>query len=862
MAYETVIGRNRADLEKFGNATAGFIGKHIVGMGEDAHLTTKVLMDFMKPHMVLITGKRGTGKCLHGDTLVTLDNGLAVPIKDLERYEQDVCGLDVGLKVRPLHKGAFFKRTTNRMLRITLRSGREIKLTPEHPLLTVAGWIPAKDIPAGGRIATPRKIRTFGDAPMKENEIKILAYLIAEGHTANSYVIFSNMDSDICDDFFESVMEFDSGLKISEHGKHGCYRISKSGKRSGANGLGGAAAGTSARGRAKPTSLKVWLEGSGAYGRLSKEKTIPDCVFRLPAHQLALFLNRLFSCDGSIYKRKATHGGYWEASYSTSSERLARQMQHLLLRFEILSRLRRKKTKCNGKEFDTFELVIMSGNVLKLVDSIGFFGRKRKTQERFLGEAANILRKSNVDTIPKGLWSLYRPRNWAEIGRKLGYSIPKGMQTSVNYSPTRQKLLSIAQLDGSEQMSLLATSDIFWDEIASVEELMGEFTVYDISVPSHHNFVANDIIVHNSYDAAVIAEEISRLPEDKRRGLAVVFIDTMGIFWSMKAPNDQQAELLREWNLEPKATENVRMFVPYAQIDEYSKAGLPVDGGLSIAPHEFSAEEWRLAFGLGAIEPAGVAIEKTVNALADAGGAFTIDDMIDKVRDDPEIGADVRDALANMLTVAAKWGVFGTEGTSIDDIVVPGTITAVDVSRLRSGEAWSVRNFIVAILARKIYQRRLMARKEEETAKLGMSDERGAKKTSFPMVWLIVDESHNFASSGQPTVSTEPLTTIAKQGREPGISLVMITQMPNRLHQDILSQCDIVFAHRLTSRDDVEALHSVMQTYVPKELQQYIDELPRQPGACVILDDNLEKIFKVQIRPRLSWHSGSTATIV
>ncbi|MCX6820943.1 MAG: ATP-binding protein, partial [Candidatus Aenigmarchaeota archaeon] len=352
-----------------------------------------------------------------------------------------------------------------------------------------------------------------------------------------------------------------------------------------------------------------------------------------------------------------------------------------------------------------------------------------------------------------------------------------------------------------------------------------------------------------SYDAAVIAEEIARLPEDKRRGLAVVFVDTMGIFWSMKAPNDQQAGLLEEWQLKPCAIDNVRMFVPYAQIDEFTKAGLPVDGGLSIAPHEFSAEEWRLAFGLSAIDPAGVAIEKTVNALAESGGAFTIDDMMDKVRDDPEISADVRDSIANMLAVASKWGVFGTEGTSIDDIVVPGTITAVDVSRLRSGEAWSVRNFIVAILARKIYQRRLMARKEEEVGKLDIGDERKPSGASFPMVWLMIDEAHNFAPSDRANVSTEPLTTIAKQGREPGVSMVVITQMPNKLHQDILSQCDIVFAHRLTSRDDVDALHAVMQTYMPKELQQYIDELPRQPGACMILDDNLEKIFKVQIRP-------------
>lgn len=365
-----------------------------------------------------------------------------------------------------------------------------------------------------------------------------------------------------------------------------------------------------------------------------------------------------------------------------------------------------------------------------------------------------------------------------------------------------------------------------------------------------------------SYDAAVIAEEIARLPEEHRRNLAVVFIDTMGIFWSMKAPNDQQADLLAQWQLKPKAVETARVLVPYAQKEEFDKAGLPVDGGISIAPYEFSAEEWRLAFGLGATDAAGVVIEKTVNALAETGKKFGIEDMMDMIRNDAGVGADVRDALTNMLTVATKWGVFGTEGTSIDDIVAPGMITAVDVSRLRSGEAWSVRNFIVAILARKIYQRRLIARKEEEVTKLGMEDEQASKRTSFPMVWLMIDEAHNFAPADRLNVSTEPLTTIAKQGREPGVSMAVITQMPNKLHQDILSQCDIVFAHRLTSKDDVEALHSVMQTYIPRELQQYIDELPRQPGACMILDDNLEKIFKVQIRPRTSWHAGGTATIV
>jgi DNA helicase HerA-like ATPase len=352
----------------------------------------------------------------------------------------------------------------------------------------------------------------------------------------------------------------------------------------------------------------------------------------------------------------------------------------------------------------------------------------------------------------------------------------------------------------------------------------------------------------------------------------------MGIFWSMKKPNDQQMRQLEEWNLRPAALPNVRMYVPFSQVAEFESAGLPVDGGISIAPHEFSAEEWRLAFNLKSTEPAGVALEKTINRLSKAADGeakqFSISDLIVGIKADEETADDVKDALVNILTIAAEWGVFGTEGTDIGDIVSPGKISIVDVSHLRATEAWSVRNFIVAIVARKIYHQRLIARKQEEIAKMGgefveesewMTEEmkkQPKKGKSFPMVWLIVDEAHNFAPADAVTVSSGPLSTIAKQGREPGVSLVVMTQMPNKVHQDILSQCDLVFSHRLTSRDDLEALHSVMQTYMAKDLWQYINSLPRWPGAAIILDDNLEKVFTVQIRPRLSWHAGGTAVLV
>ena len=360
-----------------------------------------------------------------------------------------------------------------------------------------------------------------------------------------------------------------------------------------------------------------------------------------------------------------------------------------------------------------------------------------------------------------------------------------------------------------------------------------------------------------SYVAGVIVEEIASLPEEFRNNLAVVIIDTMGIFWSLKKPNEQQKDLLREWKLEPKGFKNVKVFVPFKQVEEFKKAGIPIDGGISIAPYEFSPEEWSLAFNLKRTEPLAIALEKNLNELAEQKEEFTIEDLIIKIRDDEETSKEVRNALENMLSVANQWGVFGTQGVNIDEIVSPGTISVVDVSRLRATEAWSVRNLIVAILTRKIYQARVIARKEEELARL---EGREIKK-SFPMVWLVIDEAHNFCGT-EESVSLVPLLTIAKQGREPGVSLVVITQMPNKIHQDILSQCDLVISHRLTSRADIEALHAVMQTYMQEELWKYINLIPRWVGAAIILDDNLEKIFLVQIRPRLSWHAGGTAALI
>src|SRR3989338_1255347 len=155
MAYDIIIGRDLADKKRFGDKGLIYIGKGYVKMGNYTPLSNKLWMDVARSHVVLVAGKRGSGKCLHEDTLITLADGSQIPIKELENNKEKVLSLNNKLKIEEAEKTEFFSREVEELLRIKLRSGKEIKLTPEHPLFTIKGWITAQELKIGNRIATP-----------------------------------------------------------------------------------------------------------------------------------------------------------------------------------------------------------------------------------------------------------------------------------------------------------------------------------------------------------------------------------------------------------------------------------------------------------------------------------------------------------------------------------------------------------------------------------------------------------------------------------------------------------------------------------------------------------------------------------
>lgn len=80
----------------------------------------------------------------------------------------------------------------------------------------------------------------------------------------------------------------------------------------------------------------------------------------------------------------------------------------------------------------------------------------------------------------------------------------------------------------SEPLTKLAESDVYWDEIISIEP-DGEEKVYDLTVDLHHNFVSNDIVVSNSIeqDADVVMfiyrDDVYN-PETERKNIADIIV--------------------------------------------------------------------------------------------------------------------------------------------------------------------------------------------------------------------------------------------------------------------------------------------------------------------------------------------------
>ncbi|MGV8150874.1 MAG: ATP-binding protein [Candidatus Woesearchaeota archaeon] len=388
---------------------------------------------------------------------------------------------------------------------------------------------------------------------------------------------------------------------------------------------------------------------------------------------------------------------------------------------------------------------------------------------------------------------------------------------------------------------------------------------------SHVFFVVGKRGSGKSYTMGVIAEGISDLPSEIKNNISVILLDTMGIYWTMKYPNHKDRTLLDEWDLKEKALD-VKIFTPTGYFDVYKKKGIPTDFPFSIKPTELDATDWIASFGIAPNDPISVLIEKVVYDLLDSKKDFSISDIIKRVELDKESDSNSKNAAKNLFMNAKNWGIFEPENsklkaTSLSDLARAGQVTVLDLSCYATmPNSWNIKNLVVGLISEKLFIQRMTARKNEEFQQIhkaiNIFGDEAIKKMDFPMVWLVIDEAHEFLPHDGKTLATDPLVTILREGRQPGISLILASQQPGKIHTDVMTQSDVVIAHRITAKIDTEALGALMQSYMREGLVQQLDDLPRVKGAAIIFDDNNERMYPIRMRPRLTWHGGEDPSAI
>ncbi|HEX6418132.1 MAG TPA: replicative DNA helicase, partial [Acidimicrobiales bacterium] len=400
------------------------------------------LLSGLQPSNLVVVGARpAMGKCVAWDTPV-VDPATGELRSAAEVHRRGVTGGDVTVltlapegEVRVARPSAFVDDGRKRVYRVRTRSGREVRTTASHPFLTPTGWRPLADLAPGQPVGVPAVVPVFGDTPLPDDEVVMLAHLVMAPGAGD-----------------------DGGPRLWTENREVAADIE----------LRGARYGLTVTARTPPAGGRTWdVAGGRALRDLARAhgiaasptgRRVPRAVFRLPREQLARFLNRALGAGGSVWGATGDRPGRLVAG--TRSAGLAHDLQHLLLRFGIAASVERSVVAVDQATWSVHDVVVDGGTALAaLAAEIGVLGH-----EAALGAAVAHAR------------TLRAP---AEVAAAAG---------TAGGGRNHPAAVGAVESPGGA---------VLWDEVVAIED-DGDEQVYDLTVPGTHNFVAADVFVHNT----------------------------------------------------------------------------------------------------------------------------------------------------------------------------------------------------------------------------------------------------------------------------------------------------------------------------------------------------------------------------
>lgn len=432
----------------------------------------------------------GREKCALGSTVIT--DAITGAQITLDEWYMGVkpCALftlDDDWKIQKTSSIGISPAGTKKCLRVTASSGRTVDVSDDHPFFTLLGWRNADTLTLKDRVAVPRHLEYDTNVEIPDSDVKLLAAMISEGHAVKYRECIATTEVEYQEELSHCIKERMPNAKI---------KISQ-------------------RGEIKVTPSKFWELLFSEYDvlrALSLQKETPPIVFSLSKKQRALFLAYLYRGDGSLYQTKNRAGyRHWRIDYSSISEKLVFQVQHLLLTLGIQSFISSQRTKYKGKECsDCFHVIInRPSDIRAFIETVKVPSWLSKYPEVF-EEIENVRQdnhdSSNAATAPAEIWKLLEE----EKGNRSWYSL------NVTNRDTQITFLRLQKMNGvleSTEIQRIINADIYFESIISIEDI-GEQNVYDVSAPPYKNWIANNwFVISNSLNRASLEYSLKALRE-------------------------------------------------------------------------------------------------------------------------------------------------------------------------------------------------------------------------------------------------------------------------------------------------------------------------------------------------------------
>ncbi|MBD3389154.1 MAG: DUF87 domain-containing protein [Candidatus Altiarchaeales archaeon] len=211
-----------------------------------------------------------------------------------------------------------------------------------------------------------------------------------------------------------------------------------------------------------------------------------------------------------------------------------------------------------------------------------------------------------------------------------------------------------------------------------------------------------------------------------------------------------------------------------------------------------------------------------------------------------KVGVSTVGALMRRMRRLERMGVFSLNGTPLTEVVKSNQLSIINLSDADE----RVSQIIVAAICRGVFNGRRRHMKSENGGGIGTP------------TLIVLEEAHNFAPrsiEGEYSPSRTIIRKIAREGRKFGVGLCIVSQRPNKLDQDVLSQCNTQVIMKIVNPSDQEYIRQSVET-VTEDIVRDLPSLSR--GEAIIVGSAIKLPVPVKIRERKTRVSGEDVDIV